>query len=57
MEEKIKTEEIKRYSLEFALATVNSFFSSKEKITGQEILTFCGVRQVNLLLARALLHN
>ena len=50
MEDKIKTEEIRRYSLEFALATVNSFFSNKERITGQEILNFCSVRQVNLLI-------
>jgi hypothetical protein len=56
MEEKIKTEEIKRYSQEFASATVQSFFSSKEKISGQEILSFCGVKQVNLLIVLELMN-
>ena len=50
MEEKIKPEEIKRYSQEYARATVQAFFRSKDKITGQEILNFCPVRQVNLLI-------
>jgi len=56
MEEKIKTEEIKRYSKEFAAATGQSFFSSKGKITGQEILSFCAVRQVNLLIVLELMR-
>lgn len=50
MEEKIKPEEIKRYSQEYARATVQSFFSGKERINGAEILNFCAVRQVNLLI-------
>lgn len=50
MEEKIKPEEIKRYSQEYARATVQGFFVGKEKISGPEILNFCPVRQVNLLI-------
>ena len=56
MEEKIKTEEIRRYSQEFAITAVQSFFSDKEKITGPEILTFCGVKQVNLLIVLELMN-
>src|SRR5688500_6022739 len=56
MEEKIKTEEIKRYSQEFATATVQSFFVAKDKINGQEILSFCSVRQVNLLVVLELMN-
>jgi hypothetical protein len=50
MEEKIKPDEIKRYSAEYAKATVQAFFKSKQKITGPEILNFSPVRQVNLLI-------
>jgi hypothetical protein len=50
MEEKIRTEEIKRYSREFSAVIANSFFSTKTKINGQEILKLCSVRQVNLFI-------
>jgi len=56
MEEKINTEEIKRYSREFAKATVGVFFTGKEKITGQEILMFCSVQQVNLFIVLELMN-
>src|SRR6185503_7430622 len=56
MEEKIKTEEIKRYSQEFATATVQSFFAAKAKINGSEILSFCNVKQVNLLIVLELMN-
>jgi hypothetical protein len=55
MEEKIKPEEIKRYSQEYARATVQRFFGSKDKISGAEILNFCPVRQVNLLIVLELM--
>lgn len=55
MEEKIKTDEIKRYSGDYAKATVQSFFRSKDRITGPEILTFCFVKQVNLLIVLELM--
>jgi len=56
MEEKIITEEIKRYSKEFAHSTGQSFFRTKEKISGQEILSYCTVRQVNLLIVLELMR-
>jgi hypothetical protein len=56
MEEKIKPEEIKRYSQEYARATVQRFFTGKEKIAGSEILNFCPVRQVNLLIVFELMR-
>lgn len=55
MEDKIKPEEIKRYSQEYARATVQGFFASKDKISGSEILNFCPVRQVNLLIVLELM--
>ena len=57
MEDKIRLEEIKRYSKEFSLVTSNAFFQGKEKIAGPEILGFCSVRQVNLLIVYELLKN
>lgn len=56
MEEKIKTDEIKRYSAEYAKATVQGFFRGKDKITGPEILNFCPVKQVNLLIVLELMR-
>lgn len=50
MEDKIRLEEIKRYSKEFAGAIGHNFFQNKTKISGSEILSFCTVRQVNLLI-------
>jgi hypothetical protein len=57
MEEKIRLEEITRYSNEFTRAITNSFFQKKEKINGQEILSFCSVRQVNLFIIYELMRN
>lgn len=56
MEEKIKPEEIKRYGAEYAKTTVQAFFKSKQKISGAEILGFCPVRQVNLLIVLELMR-
>ena len=50
MEDKIITEEIKRYSGEFSTAICLAFFQRNEKITGGDIHSFCPVRQVNLLI-------
>ena len=57
MEEKIRPEEITRYSKEFATAITNRFFQNHEKISGQEILSFCSVRQVNLFIMYELMRN
>jgi hypothetical protein len=50
MEDKLKPEEIKHYSREFAAATVRNFFSNRDRITGSEIINFCEVKQVNLFI-------
>ena len=57
MEEKIKTAEITRYSKEFSIAIANNFFKDKDKISGQEILSFCAVRQVNLFIVYELMRT
>ena len=57
MEDKIRPEEITRYSKEFTVAITDSFFQNKEKISGQEILSFCAVRQVNLFIIYELMRN
>jgi hypothetical protein len=57
MEEKIRTEEIVRYSKEFSVTISNTFFQQKEKISGQEILSFSSVRQVNLFIIYELMRT
>jgi hypothetical protein len=57
MEDKIRIDEIKRYGREYAQIVCQSFFQNKEKISGQEILTFSPVRQVNLLILFELLKS
>lgn len=57
MEEKIRLEEITRYSQEFSQAITRDFFQKKEKISGQEILSFCSVKQVNLFIIYELMRN
>jgi len=48
MDEKISLEAIARYGDAYTAKILNTFFSSKEKISGPEILTLCNVQQVNL---------
>jgi hypothetical protein len=54
MDEKISLEAIALYGDTYADKVLKNFFSSKEKITGQEILTLCNVQQVNLFVVREL---
>jgi hypothetical protein len=54
MDEKISLEAIALYGDAYADKVLKNFFSSKEKITGQEILTLCNVQQVNLFVVREL---
>ena len=54
MEEKISLEAIALYGDTYADKVLKSFFSSKEKISGQEILTLCTVQQINLFVVREL---
>ena len=55
MDEKISLEAIAAYGDTYADKVSKSFFSSKNKISGAEILSLCNVAQVNLFVARELL--
>lgn len=54
MDEKISLEAIALYGDAYADKVLKDFFSSKEKITGQEILSLCNVQQVNLFVVKEL---
>lgn len=55
MDEKISLEAIGAYADAYADKVSKSFFSSKNKITGSEILSLCNVPQINLFVVRELL--
>jgi hypothetical protein len=54
MDEKISLEAIALYGDAYADKVLKNFFATKDKITGQEILTLCNVPQVNLFVVREL---
>lgn len=54
MDEKISLEAISRYGDAYAENVLNSFFHSRDKITGPEILSLCNVQQVNLFVIHEL---
>lgn len=54
MDEKISLEAIALYGDAYADKVLQGFFSSKDKITGSEILSLCNVQQVNLFVVREL---
>ena len=56
MDEKISLKALEDYSDDYASKVTASFFSSKEKITGPEILKLCAIHQINLFVIRELLH-
>jgi hypothetical protein len=55
MDEKISLEAIGVYGDTYADKVSKNFFSSKHKINGSEILSFCNVPQVNMFIIRELL--
>jgi len=55
MDEKISLEAIAAYGDAYADKVSKSFFSSKNKISGSEILSLCPVPQVNMFVIRELL--
>lgn len=57
MDEKISLEAIATYGDAYADKVLTEFFSTKEKITGQEILSLCNVQQVNLFVVRELFKS
>src|SRR5690606_1351052 len=54
MDEKISLEAISQYSEAYSAKILKGFFSGKDKITGQEILSLSDIQQVNLFVVRAL---
>ncbi len=56
MDEKISVKALEDYSDDFASKLTASFFSTKEKISGPDILNLCEIQQVNLFVIRELLR-
>lgn len=54
MDEKISLESISRYSDEYTEKVLQSLFSTKDKISGSEILSLSNIQQVNLFVVREL---
>lgn len=54
MDEKISLESINQYSEEYTDKVLRDFFSSRDKITGSEILALSNIQQVNLFVVREL---
>jgi hypothetical protein len=57
MDEKISLKAIAAYGDAYADKVSKSFFSSKNKISGAEILKLCNVPQINMFVVRELLHT
>ncbi|HQQ96214.1 MAG TPA: hypothetical protein PLX35_03080 [Cyclobacteriaceae bacterium] len=56
MDEKISFKALDDYSDDYASKVTASFFSTKDKITGPEILKLCDIHQINLFVLSELLH-
>ncbi len=56
MEEKISAKAIDQYSNFFASKLADGFFQKRDKINGQEILSLCEIKQVNLLVLKELMR-
>lgn len=56
MDEKISFKALDDYSDDYASKVAASFFSTKDKITGPEILKLCDIHQINLFVLSELLH-
>ena len=57
MDEKISLKAVDAYSEEFAAKISRSFFTTKQKISGPEILSLCEIQQINLFVICELLHS
>jgi hypothetical protein len=56
MDENLNLKAVDDYSDDYASKLTTSFFASKDKITGPEILKLSQIQQVNLFVIRELLH-
>ena len=54
MDEKISLEAIELYSTAYADKMLTKFFANKKRITGQEILVFSDIQQINLFIINEL---
>lgn len=57
MDEKISLDAITRYADAYADKVLDRFFSSRERITGNEIKELCNIQQVNLFVIRELFKS
>lgn len=57
MDEKISLEAIALYSDAYAEKVLKRAFASKEKLSGQDILSLCDVHQINLFIVRELFRG
>ena len=57
MDEKISLEAISLYGEAYSEKILKNFFNSKDKISGQEILSLCSIQQVNLFVVRELFRS
>lgn len=57
MDEKISLEAIEQYAEAYADRVLMGFFSSKDRISGSEILSLCNIQQVNLFVVSELFKS
>ena len=57
METSINIREIESYSMDFSKKICDEFFSENNKISGNEILELCEIRQINLLVLKNLFEE
>ena len=57
MDNKLNEEQINKYSEQIANKLLSSFFDNKEKISGEEILNFSAIKQVNLFTLKGLFET
>jgi len=57
MDNKLNEEQINKYSEQIANKLLSSFFDGKEKISGEEILNFSAIKQVNLFTLKGLFET
>jgi len=56
MDERFSLKAVDDYSDDYSSKVTASFFASKERITGQDVLKLSAIQQVNLFVIRELLH-
>jgi len=57
MDNKLNEQQISDYSSQVAQKLIDSFFANKEKISGEEILNLCAIKQVNLFVLKRLFQK